>query len=83
MIVLAANLSQVDRFELRSFSEARGIAYWEMPPEIISTSTMDEHSDLIFGEYDKHWNAKANALIAEKLLSQMSEAPTFQHFIIH
>ena len=33
--------------------------------------TTDAESDLMFGPHDRHWNAKANALIAAQILSQM------------
>jgi hypothetical protein len=39
----------------------------EISPEILATATAN--SDLIFGQYDKHWNAKANKLIAAQLRS--------------
>jgi hypothetical protein len=70
MTILMANLSQADRKELRDFCQETGIPYLEIGPEITATSTSDEKSGLIFGKYDKHWNAKANKLIAEQITLQ-------------
>ncbi len=71
MAILVANLSQADRTELRAFCREIDAAYLRISPEISATMTTDENSDLIFGKYDKHWNAKANRLIAGQLLPQM------------
>ena len=69
--VLVANLSQADRSDLRDFCNAAEIQYLEIGPDILATSTADDNSDLIFGKDDKHWNAKANMLIAAELLPQI------------
>ena len=71
MMILVANLSQVDRTDLQDFCRETGIEYLEIDPEISATQTTDENSDLIFGKYDKHWNGKANRLIAAEILLQM------------
>ena len=54
MTILVANLSQSDRSDLRALCNETGIKYLEIGPEILATATAD--SDLIFGQYDKHWN---------------------------
>jgi hypothetical protein len=66
MTILVANLSQSDRSDLRALCNETGIKYLEIGP---ATATAD--SDLIFGQYDNHWNAKANKLIAAHLLRQL------------
>ena len=48
------------------FANETGIKYLEIGPEI---TTID--SDLILGEHDRDWNAKANELIAAQLLRQL------------
>ncbi|MFZ0653845.1 MAG: hypothetical protein WAZ97_23665 [Pseudolabrys sp.] len=69
MTILVANLSQSDRSDLRALCNETGIKYLEIGPEVLATATVD--SDLIFGQYDNHWNAKANKLIAAALLRQL------------
>lgn len=71
MTILVANLSQADRTDLRSLCREIGAGYLEIGPEISATATTDENSNLIFGKYDKHWNALANELIARQLMPQM------------
>ena len=66
MTILVANLSQADRSDLQALCNETGIKYLEIGP---ATATAD--SDLIFGQYDNHWNAKANKLIAAHLLRQL------------
>lgn len=73
MSILVANLSQADRSNLRKFCSETGIEDLEISPDILATSTADENSDLIFGKYDKHWNGKANRLIAAQILPQIKQ----------
>ncbi|MGB6706278.1 MAG: SGNH/GDSL hydrolase family protein [Pseudolabrys sp.] len=69
MTILVANLSHSDRSDLRALCNETGIKYLEIGPEVLATATVD--SDLIFGQYDNHWNAKTNKLIAAALLRQL------------
>jgi hypothetical protein len=73
MSILVANLSQVDRSNLFKFCGETGIEDLEVAPDVLTTSTADENSDLIFGKYDKHWNGKANRLIAAQILPQVKQ----------
>jgi hypothetical protein len=73
MSILVANLSQTDRSNLRKFCSETGIEDLEISSDILATSAADENSDLIFGKYDKHWNDKANRLIAAQILPQLKQ----------
>jgi len=69
MTILVANLSQADRSDLKALCSETGIKYLEIGPEILATATAD--GGLIFGQYDNHWTAKANKLIAAQLLHRL------------
>jgi len=69
--VIIANLNQRDRGELRRICGEHGIPYVEIGPELLVNGSTDDASDLIFGHFDKHWNVKANALVAQQLLTSI------------
>ena len=71
MSILAANLSGDDRRVLHNFCRDNGVTFLEISPRISAGTFANAESGLIFGEYDRHWNAKANALIAQELLAEM------------
>jgi hypothetical protein len=75
MTVAAAHLSQPDRDELRMFCAGNGIGYLELNRDLKpSTEADDERKrELALGEYDRHWNVKANRLIADQLMEQMEK----------
>ena len=76
MTILIANLSRADRAALRALCCDTGIACLEIGPEITATATTDDNSDLVFGKHDKHWNVKANKLIAASILTQRKQLAT-------
>ena len=67
MSVLVNDLPPADREELRHFCEQNDIDFLEIPPDIAATSTTNDRMDLVLGRYDRHWNVKANGLIADPL----------------
>ena len=67
MSVLVNDLSPADRKELRYFCEQNDIDFLEIPRDIAATSTTNDRMDLVLGRYDRHWNVKANGLIADQL----------------
>jgi hypothetical protein len=69
--VLAANLLPDDRSRLRALCARMQIGYVEIGPGITATATTDERDGLVFGKHDKHWNARASALIADELAPQL------------
>jgi hypothetical protein len=71
MSILAANFSPDDKRVLRDFCRDNGVTFLEISTEDSSDPSAIAASGLVFGEYDRHWNAKANALIAQQLLAQM------------
>ena len=71
-----ANLSRADRTALRALCSDTGIACLEIGSEITATATTDDNSDLVFGKHDKHWNVKANKLIAASILTQRKQLAT-------
>src|SRR5215472_14417339 len=71
MTLLVANFPPEDKKDLRDFCDENGIGYLEISSDFTPGFSTDDKSDLILGKYDKHWNPKANKLIADQLLSQM------------
>ena len=76
MSVLVANLSQTDRLELRRVCREAAIQCFEIPPALSVDDESDDANDLIFGHFDKHWNEKANELIARELLRYLTSQTT-------
>ena len=76
MTILIANLSRADRAALRALCRDTGITCLEIGPEITATATTDDNSDLVFGKHDKHWDVKANKLIAASILTQRKQLAT-------
>ena len=72
MTVLAANLSDHDRHELRSLCADNAVTYLEIDSSFNVLPDTDERSGIILGNQDQHWNASANRLIAESLKKQMT-----------
>jgi hypothetical protein len=73
MTLLVVNIPLEDRKDLRDFCDENGMGYLEISSDFTAGFGTDDKSDLILGKYDKHWNAKANKLIADQLLSQMKQ----------
>lgn len=71
MSILAANLSRDDRRVLHDFCRDNGVTFLEISLHITAGKLANAESGLVFGEYDKHWNAKANAIIAQELLAHI------------
>jgi hypothetical protein len=71
MSVLIADIFQADRKDLRQFCEEKHIDFLEVPLGVAATSTTDDRMDLVLGRFDRHWNAKANRLIADELEQQI------------
>ena len=71
MSILVGDISPADRKDLRDFCEQNNTDFLEIPLDIAVTSTTDDRMDLVQGRYDRHWNAKANGLIADKLEQQI------------
>ena len=65
--VVIADIWGEDREELRRFCARADIDVFEVPLYIAATSTSDDRMDLVLGRYDRHWNAKANTLIADEI----------------
>jgi len=60
-----AYLPQTGNEDFRNFCQQEGIGYWEIV-------FRDDLRDLVIGEYDHHWNARANKLIGEQILSLLN-----------
>ena len=48
-----------------NFCNQEGIGYWEIVFH-------DDPQELVIGKYDQHWNAKANTLMSEQILSLLN-----------
>jgi len=71
MTLLTVGLSPADRDQLRAFCDEIGAGFLEISSEVSPGASFSENGELFFGQYDKHWNARANNIIARQLLAQM------------
>ncbi|HEV8722539.1 MAG TPA: hypothetical protein VGW77_18125 [Candidatus Binatia bacterium] len=64
-MTVLTDLPQTTRKDLRNFCEQNGIGFLDI--------VLDDYKkeDLILGKDDRHWNLRANEIIAEQLLFQM------------
>ena len=65
--VLIGDIWGEDREELRRFCEQNDIDVVELSSYLVAVWTNDDRMDLVLGRYDRHWNAKANLLVADEI----------------
>jgi hypothetical protein len=70
--LLVANLANEDRAALRAFCADNEVTCLEIDSSLTALMNTDERSGIILGQDDKHWNVRANQLIADSLGVQMT-----------
>jgi hypothetical protein len=70
--VLVGDLGLTDREELRLFCEQNDVGFLQVPPEAAAALGSAHSTDLVLGPGDRHWNSKANRLIADELRAQLA-----------
>ena len=69
--VLIGDLGPTDTEELRLFCEQNDVGFLQVPSEAAAALGSVDSTDLVLGPADRHWNSKANRLIADKLRAQL------------
>lgn len=71
MTILLAELSQADRHQLRGLCRETGIACVETAINFAGGANANDTNQFVFGADDRHWNARANTLVADQLRGQL------------